>query len=116
MNLTGQTDFRTEYFTTRAAVILCGRPSEIERALNTPGAKLLYGSLKAEKPHSEYDSLYKTVMKLLPEAMQVESPGLDAFIRWISETPLPRTDENNIAEYIAWLCMIQDRCVFAEGE
>ena len=116
VNLNGQTDFRTEYLTTRAAVILCGRPSEIERALNTPGAKLLYGSLKAEKPHSEYDSLYKTVMKLLPEAMQVESPGLDAFIRWISETPLPRTDENNIAEYIAWLCMIQDRCVFAEGE
>ena len=55
-------------------------------------------------------------MYMLPEAMQAESPGLDAFIRWISETPLPRTDENNIAEYIAWLCMIQDRCVFAEGE
>lgn len=113
VNLNGNTEFKADYFTAKAAVILCGRPQEIAQVMLNPGAKALYGNCIAARPDAEYDALYQAVLRLLPEHLSKTVTSRDAFVRWLNSNPLPRTEENDLAEYITWLCVIQDRIVFS---
>ena len=115
VSLNGPAEFKTDYFSQKAAVILCGRKADIEKVLQDPEAKMLYGYLRAEKPKSEYESLFKAVIRLLPKELRTERIQFEDFVRWLDNTPIPRADENRVAEYLVWLCQITGSNIF-KGE
>lgn len=118
VNLNGHTEFKTAYFNAKSSVILCGKPTDIQAAILYSAAEGIYGHLSAKKPEREFRSLYDRVMKLLPDELKTKAQNTTPadLIRWMYEDCMPRTEDNNIAEYIAWRCLIEDEIVFGEGK